>query len=332
MEWLLRRNFWMVRLLGLVIITGLVANTTTTLLALYLLSSRSEIPTRVDDEEEADEDETALAGARHRTDERAYRAERTAERILGYNPMCPTCGPTPTDEVVTDDPDVPLDPSTAELAGAKRSTLPIAVAVTMESPDPSLSVATLVDVERGVGGLFGVGDQPLPGVEVVRINSGVVHIVNDGRFEYIQFRGEPMPDPVPKSTKPEPKRSKKTTSRAIPGAEEAIQCEDNGSCVVDRAFVESLIAQPKLLVGQGAASPATTKDGSPGFKLRRVRKGTLPDLLGLESGDVITEVSGNALTLDALPGLLGKLRHASHLEVMVDRRGKTMRRQLEIRS
>ena len=51
-------------------------------------------------------------------------------------------------------------------------------------------------------------------------------------------------------------------------------------------------ANPKLLLNQGGASPTTTSDGAPGFRLRGVRKGTLADLLGLKNGDVITEVYG----------------------------------------
>lgn len=334
-EWLLRRNFWVVKLLGLAIVTLLLANTTTTMLAVYLISSTSPASAPSEDEadaEDEDESDDEAVLARSPLDDRARRAERTAEQILGYNPMCPTCGPAPADPGPPTD-ELPLDPSSADLAGARRSALPLVVAATMESDDPERSVATLVDVERGIGGLFGVGDHPSASVEVVQITTGVVHILNEGRLEYIPFGDVPPPAATPKpapTAKPDPKR--KPTSRAIEGAEEAIHCDEAGACVVDRAFVESLIAKPGLLVGQGAASPATTKDGAQGFKLRSVRKGTLPDLLGLRNGDVITEVSGNPLTLDTLPSLFGKLRHASHLEVTVDRRGKRMTRQVEIRS
>ncbi|MCA9709001.1 MAG: hypothetical protein KDK70_24365, partial [Myxococcales bacterium] len=161
--------------------------------------------------------------------------------------------------------------------------------------------------------------------------AGVVHISNDGVLEFIPFGDVP----IAKSASPaaaKPTKAPAASSRAIEGAEEAIQCTDKGDCVVDRAFVEKLFADPKLLVGQGGASPATAKDGSPGFRLRGVRQGTLPDLLGLENGDVITEVGGSPLTMDAVAGLYAKLRHASHVEVTVDRRGERVRRQLEIRS
>lgn len=339
-EWLLRRNYWIVRLVGAMAIMALAANTATTLLAFWLLSGSSANAEGEgeDAEDEADEGEdgATLASATASPkpgNARARRAERNAEKILGYNPFCTTCGPAPA----TPEGDLPPQgPGAAPLTGAKRTSLPLVVAATMEAEDPAHSLATLVDTTRGVGGLFGVGDELGTDVEILSVATGVVHIRNAGRLEYIPFDALPVaPEPkADEGTKAEkkPKGEGEPAKGSIPGAEEAIQCSGKGDCVVDRAFVEQLIAQPKLLVGQGGASPTTTKDGSPGFKLRGVKKGTLPDLLGLKNGDVITEVGGSPLTMDMLPGLYGKLRNASHVEVTVDRRGERMTRQLEIRS
>jgi general secretion pathway protein C len=342
-EWLLRRNFWMVRLVGLMIVTALAANTSTTLLTFYLLSSTasaSELTEPGDADEDDEDDEASLAagvataGAGARLDERARRAERTAERILGHNPFCPTCTPAPTPTPMPGA--VPLEPGQAALEGARRSELPLAVAATMEADDPAHSLATLVDTTRGIGGLFGVGDTLGPQIEIVHVATGVVHIRNAGQLEYIPFDALPVPPKTEPKAADKPgkpgKEEPAAASSSIPGATEAIQCSGKGDCVVERSFVEELLAKPKLLMGQGGASPATTKDGAPGFRLRGVKKGTLPDLLGLKNGDVITEVGGSPLTMDVLPGLYGKLRHASHIEVTVDRKGERVMRQLEIRS
>lgn len=347
MDWLLRRNYWLVKLLGVLTITALAANTTTTLITFWLLSSVTPRDTETSEDASGEEDEDAaddgatLASAKPTAatprNDRARRAERNAERILGYSPFCPTCGPAaaagllpPGDAIAS------TLPGTTALTGAQRSSLPLVVAATMEAEDPTHSLATLVDTTRGVGGLFGVGDELGPNVEILSVAAGVVHISNAGKLEYIPFDALPIA-PAPKAESKDDGKAKKKgkpadESRKIPGADEAIQCSGKGDCVVDRAFVEQLFSDPKLLMNQGGASPATTSDGAPGFKLRGVRKGTLPDLLGLENGDVITEVGGSPLTMDVLPGLYGKLRHASHLEVTVDRKGARMTRQLEIRS
>ncbi len=331
----------MVKLLAMVVMTALAANTTTTLLTFYLLSGATSTSAPPSDDEAEGEGEEGEDGATLASthaapaapgNERARRAERNAERILGYSPFCPTCGPTPPADPAAMPEGAPLDPGAA-LAGAQRSSLPLVVAATMEAEDPAHSLATLVDTTRGVGGLFGVGDRLGADVEILSVATGVVHIRNAGKLEYIPFDALPVA-PEPKAEKkPDAKgKDEKPAKSSIPGAEDAIQCSGKGDCVVDRAFVEKLIAEPKLLMGQGGASPATASDGAPGFKLRGVKKGTLPDLLGLKNGDVITEVGGAPLTMDMLPGLYGKLRHASHVEVTVDRRGERMTRQLEIRS
>lgn len=335
MEWLLRRNFWLVKLLGLVFVTALAANTTTTLLTFYLLSSTAsshEVSHDIGADDLADSGEENPAATATPSNDRARRAERTAERILGRNAFCPTCSPAATDLPVDLGTLGPRDPARADLASARRSQLPLEVAATMEAEDPMRSLVTLVDTTRGIGGLFGVGDRLGPDIEIVRVAAGVVHIRNEGQLEYIPFDAAPPPPKAPTEPKTKPGKTTSDSSRSIPGATEAIQCSGKGDCVVERSFVEQLIAQPKLLMGQGGASPATTKDGAAGFRLRGVKKGTLPDLLGLENGDVITEVGGAPLTMDVLPGLYGKLRHASHIEVTVDRRGERVTRQLEIRS
>ncbi|MEM9457132.1 MAG: type II secretion system protein GspC [Myxococcota bacterium] len=337
MTWLLQHNFWMVKLLGALVVTGFLANTTTTLLALYLMSDRTTAPAPTPDADDSEPSEGPVVARQASGNDRARQAERTAARILGRNAFCPTCSPAAAPGA---DGGASHDPAGKDLgedlSGARRSQLPLVVAATMEHEDPSLSVATLIDTERGVGGLFGVGDLVGGQVEVVHVATGVVHISHNGVLEYIPFGALAAPAKPAKSSASRPAKTaakKPQTSRnAIDGAAEAIQCTNKGDCVVDRAFVETLIANPKLLVGQGGVAPTKAKDGSPGFRLRGVRKGSLPHLLGLKNGDIITEVGGSPLTMDVAMGLYSKLRHASHVEVTVDRRGTPMRRQLEIRS
>ncbi|MCA9712187.1 MAG: hypothetical protein KDK70_40500, partial [Myxococcales bacterium] len=98
MTWLLRHNFWLVKLLGLVVVTALLANTTTTLVALYLLSGAQPIERAVEEDEPDEDEPTGLAQGKSGPGDRARQAERTAEQILGRNVFCPSCGPTPVDE------------------------------------------------------------------------------------------------------------------------------------------------------------------------------------------------------------------------------------------
>lgn len=62
-----------------------------------------------------------------------------------------------------------------------------------------------------------------------------------------------------------------------------------------------------------------------------IRRGTLPKLLGLENGDMITEINGQSLTsIDKVMSKYTKLRRASRLEVEIVRRGKSMTKEIQI--
>lgn len=336
MEWLLRRNFWIVKLTGALIVSAFLANTTTTIAALWLFSESSVLlgapqgdaePT---EEEVEDATDDAAAEAALATKAPAWRdPEAIGARILGKNVFCPECKPQDPDA-----PAVAVAPGdTPSFDGARRTTLPLELAATMESDDPAFSLATIKNAERGFSGLYGTGDELGAGVQIVAIAAGRVDLLVQGRPEYLEFGAAPPPAapkaPSVAARKTAARDAKTVASAALPGADEAIKC-DGGSCQVEREFVESLIAKPQLLMGQGSARAAKTTTGEDGFRLAGVKKGTLPDLLGLKSGDIITEVGGQPLTYDSLMTIYPKLRNASHIEVTVDRRGERISRALQI--
>lgn len=334
-EWLLRRNFWLVKLVGALIVSAFLANTTTTIVALWLFSGPS-APVAEGDAQEGSSDEdpddaaddAAAAAALAPKKAPAWRdPEKIGARILGRNVFCPECVPE-----VEGVPSPDAGPAgTPSFDGARRTALPLELAATMESTDPTFSLATIKNLQGGFAGLYGAGDELATGVQIVAIAAGRVDLLNQGQPEYLEFGAMPQPPPAPKSV---PARKTETVgkpvvSAGIDGADEAIKC-DGGGCQVEREFVEGLIAKPQLLVGQGSARAAKTASGEDGFRLGGVKKGSLPDLLGLKTGDIITEVGGQPLTYDSLMALYPKLRNAKHIEVTVDRKGERLSKALEI--
>jgi hypothetical protein len=329
MEWLLRRNYWLVKLCGVLLVSAFVANTATTLFGMWLMRSIAEVaPAEPGEGDEDDDDAADEANAVAVSSASAWRRdpEKIAERILGRSAFCPTCLPEGEAPAVAVAPDGTLD-----FAGARRSELPLEVAATMEASDPQYSLATIRFADAGYSGLFAVGDALGPGVQIVGIAGGRVEIVNGASPEYIPV-GKAAPAPSRPATPAKASTSRKprpSSSAGIPGADEAIKC-DGTSCQVERKFVEGLIASPAQLVGQGRAAPAKTQTGEDGFKIAGVRRGTLPHLLGLENGDIITEVGGKPLTMDSMMTLTSKIRSARHIEVTIDRRGTKMTKALEL--
>jgi len=271
-----------------------------------------------------DPDEPKPSDEPPRSRERKARASRQAvgDTILAYNPFCPGCtSDSPSSSAVQP---TTTDPSSSP---AIATALPLALTATMEAEDPTLSLATVYDVEHRATGVFAVGETIRPGVVLVAVRPGAVELRNGQRLETLPIGGakaQPRTErPVgPAAPKPQIARS----SSALPGAEDAINCPSEGSCVVERKFVESLMADPGALASQAAVRPSPE-----GFAFGRVRPGTLPHLLGLQTGDVLTEVNGEALdSIDKVVALATKLRHASNLSVKLLRKGKSVQKEIRI--
>jgi len=240
---------------------------------------------------------------------------------LDYNPFCPECVPETESEV-----EVPIDPD-APFVGATQTELPLELVATMEAAPPGRSIATLAGPEGT--GAFAAGDRVLPGVRLARVQEGAVLLQRGAALEYLEMGAEPA---KPKKLSPRPKP---TTERRRPweleGARDAVEC--NGwTCTVERSFIESLTRNPAQLASQARVRPYA-RDGLRGFRFSRVRTGTLPQLLGLRSGDVVTEVNGRHLeTMDAALAMASRLRTSSHLSIGLTRNrgGERLPLRLEI--
>ena len=118
---------------------------------------------------------------------------------------------------------------------------------------------------------------------------------------------------------------------AIDGADDAINCPDENTCVVERAFVEQLMSNPAMLAKQARIVPSQRDGETQGFKFYGIRRGSLPKLLGLKNGDMLTEVNGEEIrSVDKAMSLAMKLRRASNLSVTLVRKGKQITKEIQI--
>jgi general secretion pathway protein C len=201
----------------------------------------------------------------------------------------------------------------------------------MEATGPGTSLATIV-VEDGAIGVYAEGDELMEGVEILAIETGVVHLLAGNRRELLRLSSpedpkKPKKPAAPATKKKPPKKGK----NELDGARDAISCKGL-SCTVDRAFVNKLVASPAMLMKQGRAMPYS-RTGLKGFRLSGVFKGTLPNLLGLKTGDVITSINGQSLeSIDGATQMYMSLRTASALSVEFTRSkgGERQENKLEV--
>jgi type II secretion system protein C len=358
MEALFTKYFWVVKTLGIAAACGLAASAVTTQVGAGLLFGADAADTDgeadsddagEDGEDDEEDDAKKLAKGVSFTDDafgvtpssKTKEKERVGERIRKHNLFCPTCvplvpvgataeeggggGPLAVDELGR-----PTGPVIQP--GETKSRLPLRLTATMEAEDAERSFATILDTEAGVSGLFGRGDVVRTGVVVMSVDQGLVHLRNNAALEYLEL-GDDAPPPVTVAApaKEEEKDETKTDDRTIPGAEEAINCPTEDSCTVERAFVEQLMANPALLAKQARIVPKQQDDEILGYKLYGIRRGSLPKLLGLKNGDMLTAVNGEELkSMDKAMALYTKLRRASNLSVSIERKGKIITKEIQI--
>ncbi|MEX1364959.1 MAG: type II secretion system protein GspC [Nannocystaceae bacterium] len=286
-------------------------------------------------EDEPDEDEDDEQDQDEPTKPKIPTVDKTSDqrlsRLTKYNVFCPSCAPE--EEAAADD-DVPMpdgiDVEDLEFPDAVRSQLPLALVATMEAESPGISLATISN-QDGATGVYAEGEEVMDAVTLLSVDLGLVYLRTATRVEYLQISDE-MPPP-PKATTPaeddEDDKDKPKSKYEIEGASDAINCQGM-SCTVERRFVNQLLANPAQLTRQGNARPYA-RDDLKGFRLSRVKSGTVPKLLGLRSGDVITGINGQPLdSLDGAMKLYTKLRSASNLNVDLVRNRGGERQQLRL--
>lgn len=335
MEKLFKKHFWVVKLLGLAGATGLAASAITTQIGSSMLFEAGDEVEEAKDGEEDEDEEDAKKDAPPRSRSGGSKSRQgLAKNIVERNIFCPTCTPA-TDEPpaqLYDADGRPIGPVIRP--GEVKTSLPLKLMATMESSDPKYSFATIYDDDSGGAGLYSIDDVVRPGVLVTGIDRGLVHIRNGAALEYIEISAEleKKKEKSSKGKKGSKKKKPKKSDRAIPGASDAINCPSDALCLVEREFVEKLMANPALLAKQARVVPSVKDGETVGFKFYGIRRDSLPKLLGLKNGDLLTHVNGEELTsMDKAMGLYTKLRRASNLSVTLERKGKTMNKEIQIK-
>jgi len=336
MEALLKKYFWAVTLVGFAFAAALAASAITTQVGTkMLLGTGDEEEEGAGPEAEGDEDDDEGLVFKDnpfqpKTTSGRKNRQGVSQTIVEKNIFCPLCAPQQAEQgpQAFDAEGRPLGP--VILPGEVRSSLPLRLMATMESSNPKYSFATIFDEEAGIAGLYGQDDVIRAGVMVTGVDRGLVHIRNNAALEYIELASE-MARPAAKAST-SAKTEKRKSSREIPGAEEAINCPSESLCVVERSFVEKLMANPALLAKQARIVPSVKDGETVGFKFYGIRRGSLPRLLGLRNGDLLTQVNGEDLTsMDKAMELYTKLRRASNLSITLERKGKTLNKEVQIK-
>lgn len=316
MDALFRKYYWLVKLLGIGAIAGVALSAGLKFVVAPLLFEPADSVISFSKIKIEDKKKRGGLGPVP-NDPRAKAA--TSGIISALNLFCPTCVPQP----IVDAGGVagPVQP------GEIKSRLPLMLLATMESDDPEYSMATILNTQTNALAAYIVNDTMREGPVLRRVDRGRVMFMNGEQAEYIEIGGAPPPAAA---ATPAPGVIQRESNPD--GREGAINCSDENNCVIDRAYVERLLANPASLTKEARVVPAIRNGETKGFKFYGIRPRSLPKLLGVKNGDMVTMVNGIELTgLDQAMGLYAKLRNAKHLSVTIERKGKPVQKEIDIK-
>lgn len=338
MEVLLKKYFWLVKMAGIAIVVIFAASAGVNMFVskLALEPAGETIVDKVDEDDLDEEEEEDIRERQSRMldtlsgDTTKSRKDAVAKLLVTANMFCPSC--------TAPEPEPSTTPSTTAMPGVPVGTiasrLPLMLLATMESDDPEYSMATILHTDSNVLAPYAVNDTVRAGVTVSQVARGRVVLRNGPQLEYLDIGVTPPPQsataPVPAAV---PLPEGEDNSREIEGAAESISCDGEfNSCTVDRAFVEKLLSNPAQLAKQARIVPAVRDGETKGYKFYGIRPGSLPKLLGIKNGDLLTSVNGHQLeSLDQAMDLYNKLRRASHLSVTIERKGQLVQKEIDIK-
>lgn len=246
------------------------------------------------------------------------------ESIMDRNIFCSTCAPI----VLTPEKreEGPIDTT------PQRSSLNMQLLATMVAPnDFDWSMAVVRDNvdERKPVKIYKRGDLlPQGGAIVAQVVEGRVYFVVGKRVEYLDGSNAPPPPPVAVASA-EPMPGEVTGLEK--DIDKGVRCSGS-NCEVDKTLIDKVLANTTALATSARFVPSI-KDGKPnGFKLYAIRPGSMFAKIGMQNADLIKAINGlDMSTPDKALEAYTKLKSASHLTVMLERRNENITLDYQIR-
>ena len=206
----------------------------------------------------------------------------------------------------------PSAPAQATRAEIPRTTLPLRLLATVVGEKPALSLATLVDLERATHEVMSEGES-LPGrptAVVASIERERILLDHDGVREQLPlFRGEGGPLDASYEPSPEQREQRRDLSRRL---RELTDAGTNYPAVLGSAERGGLLAE-------GDVSAAYQDGEMIGVQIDGIRAGGVYDRIGLQNGDVVTDINGVSLSGPAaMAEVLGQVVTSSQLVFSVE--------------
>ena len=177
-------------------------------------------------------------------------------------------------------------PAPEELAEEiEKSKLPLTLLGTFAATNPDLARAAIEDRQQRKTQVVGLGDSLQGKATVLRIERRRVVLLENGVQRELVFEEQN----TPKLRKPT--RVARNTRRRLP-ARSRVQKLDENRFAVSREELEETLRDPSELLSQARILPKYEDGEMLGVQVNAIKSNSLFEQIGLQNGDVITEVNG----------------------------------------
>ncbi len=304
MEEYIKKYFWVLPVLVVVVCAFFVAKTVNHVLAAEALGDSSRLakaPKII-----------SKPGKRKTVALRSKKGDAIATR----NMFCSAC------VLAEEDPD---DGAVVDSDRPPTTSLPLRLVATNVSSLSDYSFATVQNTSTDRQGSYNV-DQKIPGGgAVVRITTKYIDFENADkkRVERLSLLSTKIPPKRVKKTPPKSNRPKSAKDEMLAMVEEGVNKIGDTEFELDRKVVDKILENPTSVMRGARIVPSIKNGKANGFKLYAIRPSSVYAKIGLMNGDTIHSINGMELTsLDKGLEIYSKLRSASNLSVNATRRGK----------
>lgn len=197
----------------------------------------------------------------------------------------------------------------------------------------------IVEDQHGEQLLYHVDDDIPDAGKLVSIEKNRVIIDHGTQRVALEIPRDDMPDGVAAPARPAPLMRSMGTMRLKGPAQSSgempdidVDDEGNNKYGLKRADVRTALAHSTELATEIKASPNMDGNTQTGYSLTDIESGSLFDDLGLEDGDVLTEINGRPVTNPAIAaGMLATLQMRPSIDVTVQRDGHPVQLHYDIR-
>jgi general secretion pathway protein C len=210
----------------------------------------------------------------------------------------------------------PAEPEPEPEEDLEATKLPLTLLGTTAAADPALSWAAVADRQARDNLVVSVGDSLGGKATVLRIERRRIILSENGVPRELTLDDEDAPE-VRRPARRSPRRASRS-----PVSPTRISRLGDDRFSVPRSDVERNLRNPANLFSQARILPKYEGGQMVGVQVNSIKEGSLFEQIGLEDGDVITELNGIAIdSPEQSARILQEFSEASEFDVVVDKNG-----------